>query len=170
MHGRTATTEKNEDCVHDYEPRKDTYESTGESMTSDDLEHYFDLRRADIDLELFTAALAVQHIRLIVTGGSSIERPDEEEVLNPHHLREFLARAVETARRTRRFVQEWHQLNQLMPHIQAAWERGQALFQGDFVRATCKPEEMEYLAHIDFAQSGYAEVRARKASPHDWVL
>ncbi len=127
-------------------------------MTSNDLEHCLDLRRTDLDLELFAAALAVQHIRrLIVAGGSRIERPDEEEVLNPRHLREFLARAVETAHRTRRFVQEWHQLKQLMPQIQAAWDLGQVLFEEDVVRATNNPEEMEYLVHIDFAESCYAE-------------
>src|SRR6266700_7896843 len=44
MHGRTATTEKNDDCVLDHEPRKDTHESIGERMTSDDLEHCLYLR------------------------------------------------------------------------------------------------------------------------------
>jgi hypothetical protein len=118
MHGRTATTEKNDDCVLDHESRKDTHESIGERMTSDDLEHCLYLRQADLDPELFAAALAIQHIRrLIATGGGSVEQPDEEEALYPYHLEAFLARAVETAHKTRRFEQEWDRLHRLMPQI-----------------------------------------------------
>jgi len=139
-------------------------------MTSDHLQHYLDLRRPDIEPEWFAAAVAVQYIRrLIAAGGGSVEWPDEK-ALSPHHLQAFLARAVETAHRTKRFEQEWSRLHQLVPQIRAAWERGQALFQDDVVRATSNHEEMEYLAHIDFAKSCYAEARARKAYPHDRVL
>jgi hypothetical protein len=74
--------------VLDYEPRKDIYESAGESMTSDDLQHCLDLRRADLDPELFAAAVTVHYIRrLIAAGGGSVERPDEEEALHPHPSR-----------------------------------------------------------------------------------
>ncbi len=140
-------------------------------MTSDDLHYYLDLRWTDLDPELFAAAVAVHSIRrLIAAGGGSVERPDEEEALYPYHLEAVLARAVETAYKTRRFEQEWGRLHRLMPQIQAAWERGQALFREDLARTTCKPEETEYLAHIDFTESYYAEVRARKAYPHDPVL
>jgi len=157
-------------CVLDHEPGMDIHESTGESMKRNDLQHALDLRRADLDPELFAAAVAVQHIhRLIVAGGGSVERPDEEEALSPHHLEAFLARAVETAKRTKRFELEWCKLHRLVPHIQAAWERGQALFQEDVVRATSNPMEMEYLSQIDFALDCYAEVRARRAYPHDPV-
>ncbi len=130
-------------------------------MTSDDLPSYLDLRRADLDPELFAAAVALHPIRkLIAAGGGSIEQPDEEEALHPHHLAAFLARAVETAHQNRRFEQEWRRLQRVVPQIQAAWERGQTLFQEDLARATANPEEMEYLSHIDFAEDCYAEVRA----------
>ncbi len=139
-------------------------------MTSDNLQRCFDLRRADLDQELFVAAVAVHYVLgLIAAGGGSIERPDEE-ALHPHHLETFLARAVEAAHKTRRFEQEWRRLHQMVPQIQAAWERGQALFQEDIVRATSNLEEMEYLAQIDFALDCYATVDARKTYPHDQVL
>jgi hypothetical protein len=57
-----------------------------------------------------------------------------------------------------------------MPQIQAAWERGQVLFQEDLARATANPEEMEYLSMIDFAEDCYAAADARKAYPHNRVL
>jgi hypothetical protein len=139
-------------------------------MTSDDLEDYLDLRRGDLDPERFAAALAVQHIRrLIAAGGGRVERPDEQEALSPHHLEAFLARAVETSKRTKRFEQEWRRLQRLVPHIQAAWERGQALFQEDLARATANHEVMEYLSMIDFAEDCYAAVDARRTYPHDPV-
>jgi hypothetical protein len=154
----------------DHEAGKDIHESAGKSMTSDDLHYYLDLRRTDLDPELFAAAVAVHSIRrLIAAGGGSVERPDEE-AFSPHHLAAFLACAVETANRTRRFEQEWRRLQRLVPQIQAAWERGQALFQEDVVRATANPEEMEYLSMIDVAESCYATVDARRAYPHDRVL
>jgi len=139
-------------------------------MMSNNLQHCLDLRRPDIEPELFAAAVAVQYIRrLIAAGGNGPYRLDEK-ALSPHHLDAFLVRAVETAHTTRRFEQDWRQLQQSMPQIQAAWERGQALFQEDVVRATSNPEEMEYLSHLDFAQSCYAVARVRKASPHDRLL
>ena len=45
-----------------------------------------------------------------------------------------------------------------MPQLQAAWERGQGLFQEDLARATANPEEMDYLAMSDFAETCYAAV------------
>jgi hypothetical protein len=140
-------------------------------MTNDDLQDCLDLRRADLDPELFAAAVAVQYMRqLIAAGGGSVERPDEEEARSPHLLEAFLARAVETAHKTGRFEQEWRRLHRLMPQIQAAWECGQALFQEDLARATINPEEMEYLCHIDFAEDCYAAVDARRTYPHDHML
>ncbi len=139
-------------------------------MMSNDLPSSLDLRRADLDPELFAAALAVHAMRrLIAAGGGRVERPDEQEALSTHHLAAFLARAVETATRTRRFEQEWSRLQRLVPQIQAAWERGQALFQEDLARAMTNSVEMEYLSMIDFALDCYAEVRARRAYPHDPV-
>jgi hypothetical protein len=154
-----------------HEPGKDIQESAGKSMTSNDLLYSLDLRRTDLDPELFAQAVAVHSMRkLIAAGGGSVERPDEEEALSPYHLAAFLARAVETAHTTRRFEQEWRRLHRLVPQIQAAWERGQALFQEDLARAMTNPEEMEYLSLIDFAENCYAEIRARKTYPHDQAL
>ncbi len=134
-------TEKNANCVLDQEPRKDIYESTGTSMTRDDLQDCLDLSWAEIDPERFAAALPVQHIRcLIAAGGNGAGRPDEEEAFYPHHCEAFLARAVETARKTRRFEQEWRRLQLLVPQVQAAWERGQVLFQEDLACAAANPE------------------------------
>ena len=138
-------------------------------MRSDDLEDCLDLRRADLDAELFAAALAVQHIRcLIVAGGGSVERPDEE-ALYPHRFAAFLAHAVETALTTGHFEQEWRRLQQLVPQIQAAWERGQVLFQEDLARATANPKVMGSLSMIEFAESCYAAVDARRTYSHDPV-
>ncbi len=139
-------------------------------MRSDDLQDCLDLRRADLDPDLFAAAVAVHSIhRLIAAGGGRVERPDEQETLSPHHLEAFLARAVETSKRTKRFEQEWRRLQRLMPQIQTAWERGQVLFQEDLARATANPEEMEYLSMIDFAEDCYAAVDARRTYSHDPV-
>ena len=55
--------------VLDQEPGKDIQENTGESMRSDDLQDCLDLRRADLDPELFAAALAVQKIRKLIAAG-----------------------------------------------------------------------------------------------------
>jgi len=132
-------------------------------MRSDDVQRCLDLRRADLDPELFAAAVAVHYMRrLIAAGGDSVERP-EEEALSPHLLEAFLARAVEAAHKTRHFEQEWRGLHWLMPQIHAAWERGQALFQEDLARAMTNPEEMEYLSHIDFAEDCYAHDRVLQA-------
>ncbi len=139
-------------------------------MPSDDLEDCLDLRRADLDPEWFAAALAVRHIRrLIAAGGNGAGHPDEEEALTPHHVAAFLARAVETAHTTRRFEQEWRRLHQLVPQLQAAWERGQMLFQEDLARAMANPEEMDYLAMSDFAETCYATVDARRTYPNNPV-
>ena len=68
----------------DHEAGKDIQESAGKSLTSDDLHYSLDLRRADLDPELFAAAVAVHSIRrLIAAGGGSVGRPDEEEALSP---------------------------------------------------------------------------------------
>ena len=139
-------------------------------MRSDDLQDCLDLCRADLDPDLFAATVAVHSIhRLIAAGGGRVERPDEQEALCPHHLEAFLARAVETSKRTKRFEQEWRRLQRLVPQIQAAWERGQALLQEDLARATANHEVMEYLSMIDFAEDCYAAVDACRTYPHDPV-
>jgi len=57
-----------------------------------------------------------------------------------------------------------------MPQVQAAWERGQVLFQEDLAHAMTNPEEMEYLSMIDFAEDCYAVADARKTYPYDRML
>ncbi len=140
-------------------------------MKDDDLQDCLDLHRADLDLELFAAALAVQHIRrLIAAGGSEFGRPEDEETLPLDHLKVFLARAVETAHTTGRFEQAWRRLQRLMPSLQAAWERGQTLFREALTRATSDEEDMGYLFQIDFAVDCYAYLSALNTYPHDRVL
>ncbi len=140
-------------------------------MNWDHLEQFLDLRRADIDPDVFAAALAVQHIRrLLAYGGSAFGRPDDDSALRPQHLTPLLTRSVELARKTRRFEHEWRRLQRVMPRIQLAWEEGQALFQQDLARATANQEEMEYLSMIDFAVDCYAYVAARKSHPDDRTL
>jgi len=140
-------------------------------MKRDTLHDCLDLRRADLDLELFAAALAVQHIRrLIAAGGSEFGRPDDEETLHRDHLEVILARAVEIAHTTGRFEQEWRRLQRLMPSLQVAWERGQTLFREALARATRNEEDMGYLSQIDFAVDCYASLSARNAYPDDRVL
>src|SRR2546426_8331407 len=137
-------------------------------MRRDPLELALDLQRADLDPEMFAAALAVRHIsRLITHGGSDIGRPEDDSALHPHHLERFLARAVEMTQKTGHFEQEWRRLQRAIPHMKVAWEQGQALFQEDLTRAMGNPEEMEYLPHIDFAVDCYAYVTARNTYPHD---
>jgi len=93
-------------------------------MTSNDLQYALDLRRADLNPELFAAAIAIHYIRkLIAVGGGSVERPGKEEALAPHHLEAFCPRTVETAQRTGRFEQEWRMLHQMVPGIAIAWDR-----------------------------------------------
>jgi hypothetical protein len=170
VQGSRTTTVTYDECMLDHELRKNSHESTGTSMRNDDLQAYLDLRRADLDPERFAAAVALHSIRrLIAAGGGKVERPDEQEALSLHHLEAFLARAVETSKRTKRFEQEWRQLQRLIPSIQVAWECGQVLFQEDLARATANPEVMEYLSMIDFAEDCYAAVVARRTYPHDPV-
>ena len=102
----------------------------------DHLRRYADLNRTDIDLEEFSTALALQYMsRLIANGGSEIRRPDLDPPIDLHRLRGFLARAVETARRTKCFEREWDRLYQLIPFLDLAREKGLELFQRDLTRA-----------------------------------
>lgn len=135
-------------------------------MVREKIEQYLDLRREDLDVEMFAATRLLQRVRtLIVYGGSEFGRPEQEDSLLPHHLEAFLARAVKTAKKTRCFEQEWRELQQFIQHITWAWEKGQALFQEDLVRATANQEEMEYLPHIDFAVDCYAYVSTHNLYP-----
>ena len=140
-------------------------------MNWDHLEQFFDLRRADIDPDVFAAALAVHYVRqLLANGGSAFAHPEDESALQPQHLTPFLIRAVEMAKKTHRFEHEWCRLRRVMPRIQLAWEEGQALFQQDLTRAKTNQEEREYLSMVDFAVGCYAYVAARTSHPDDRTL
>ncbi len=132
---------------------------------------FLDLRRADIDPDVFAAALAVHYVRrLLANGGSAFAHPEDASALHPQHLTPFLARAVEMAKKTHRFEHEWCRLRRVMPRIQLAWEKGQALLQEDLARARANQEELEYLSMIDFAVPCYASVTAQKSYPDDGTL
>jgi hypothetical protein len=140
-------------------------------MNMDHLRQFIDLRRTDIDPEVFAAALAIHYVsKLIASGGSSIGRPDVESVLPPQQIEAFLERAISSAQKTRRFELEWRSLQQAIPPIKIAWGNGQAHFQETLARAMDNPEEMEYLSQIDFAADCYAYPAALKIYPHDGAL
>jgi hypothetical protein len=140
-------------------------------MQRDSLEQYIDLRRADIDPQLFAAALAVQHVRrLIAYGGSRSGRAGDEDALHPNDLEAFLARAVETAHKTRHFEREWRRIHQLVPGITIAWEQGQVLFQEALTHAMSDEEDLGYLSEIDFAVDCFAYVSARSTYPQNRTL
>jgi hypothetical protein len=134
-------------------------------------QRFIDLRCPDNDPELFAIALAIRHIReLINYGGSDIGRPDDDSALDPNHLEAFLTRAVEMTWKNRRFVQEWRRMQQVLPHVKEAWERGQILFQKALDRAKSDQEDMEYFSMIDFAVDCYAYVSASRSYPDNSML
>jgi hypothetical protein len=136
-------------------------------METNNIEYCMDLDRADLDPEVFAAALAVQHIgSLIANGGGRSGWPD----LPPHCLEAFLSRAVETAQKTQYFEPEWRRLQRIFPRMKDAWEKGQMFFQKDLIRVADSPEEMEYLSLIDFAVDCYAYVSASNAYPANKAL
>jgi hypothetical protein len=140
-------------------------------METNDVEYCTDLCRADLNPEIFAAALAVQHVRsLIANGGSRSGWPDPGSALPPHCLEAFLSRAVEAAQKTKYFEREWRRLQRIFPHMKDAWEKGQTFFQKDLIRVADSPEEMEYLSLIDFAVDCYAYVAARNAYPANQSL
>jgi len=142
----------------------------------DYLQQSIDLRRQDIEPEIFTIALAVRYIReLINHGGSDMRRPDLESALPPEHLESFLARAVEIPWKDARLAQEWRKLQQVLPRVREAWEKGQNLFREDLERAKGDQESMEYFSMIDFAVGCYTEVAASRVyldrlALQDWTV
>lgn len=131
-------------------------------MQRDSLEHYVDLRRAEID---------PQHVRrLIVYDGSRFGQIGDEDALHPDDLEAFLARAVETAYKTRRFEREWRGMHQMVPGITIAWEQGQVLFQEALTHAMSNEEELGYLSEIDVALDCFAYVSAHNTHPQNRVL
>jgi hypothetical protein len=127
----------------------------------DYLQQYIDLRRQDIEPEIFTIALAVRYIReLINHGGSDMRRPDPESALLLEHLESFLARAVEVPWKDARLAQEWRKLQQALPRVREALEKGQSLFQEALEFAKNDQKSLEYFSMIDFAVDCYAKVAA----------
>src|SRR2546428_13035361 len=132
-------------------------------MKEEELKTWLNLRREDLDPEVFAQFLAIQYFRRLITGGGSdFGRPEYEISLHPHHLERFLARASEMTWKNEHIKDKWQMLLRVLPRLNGAWEKGQALFQEDLARARVTPEEMEYLSHIDFAEDCYAYPRARK--------
>ncbi len=94
----------------------------------DYLEEFIDLYSRDIDPERCVIAFAIHYIRLINHGGSDIGRPDDDSAPQPHHLEAYLTRVAEVTRQGKCLVQEWRNLQQLVPKLKEAWEKGQMLF------------------------------------------
>ncbi len=71
------------------------------------IQRFLDLCRADIDPEISAAAMLVRYLTLLlIHGGTTRGQPDDGEALDPSLLELFLERAVMTAQRTGRFVEE----------------------------------------------------------------
>jgi hypothetical protein len=140
------------------------------------LQQCIDLRRQDIEPEIFSIALAVRYIReLINHGGSDMRRPDIASALHPDNLEQFLARAIEISWKDARLAQEWPELQQVLPRVREAWEKGQNLFQETLERAKNDQKSMEYFSMIDFAVDCYAKVAAFRVYPEqsalrDWAI
>jgi hypothetical protein len=140
-------------------------------MGGEIVQQLLDLRQPNIDLERFSGALVVQHIRLlIVSGGSSFGRPDLDDALHPEHLAAFVERAVIHAQQTHHFEQEWLWLQVRLLDVNAAWEQGRAAFQHDLARASANQEEMDALSVIDFASDSYAVAASQSAYRYDQAL
>ncbi len=134
------------------------------------LEYYLDIRNADVDLDTFAQALAIQHVtHLLACGGTSAGRPDPESALLPDDLKSFLTRAVADAQRAGRFVDEWRRLARLVPLITSAWELGHSLFQADLAQAFSDREYLEYFRQIDFAAE-FARRAARETYERDKTM
>ncbi len=137
----------------------------------DYLQQCIDLRRHDVEPEMFAIALTIRYIcELINYGGSEMGRPDLESVLHPELLESFLARAVVIPWKDARLAQEWRKLQQVLPRAREAWEKGQSLFQEALERAKGNQESMEYFSMIDFAVDCYAEVAASRVFPDQPAL
>ncbi len=140
-------------------------------MQREQFEEYLDLRRADIDPEIFAATLVVRHVyTLMAYGGSPFGSPDFGAVLQPQYLEAFLVCAIEMAEKTKQLEHKWKRLQQLIPYMKMAWKKGQAFFQDHLASAMVNDEAMEYLSQIDFTEDSYAYPSALRAYPDDPVL
>lgn len=136
-------------------------------------EYYLDIRNADVDLDTFARALAIQHMtHLMAFGGTSSDLPDPKSALLPEDLKEFLARAVADAERTERFVDEWHRLAGLLPLITSAWELGHSLFQSDHTQALTDRDHGKYSTQLasaaDLARSKACKTYERDKTMRVW--
>ena|SRR5947209_5413273 len=142
----------------------------------DYLRQFVDLHRQDIEPEVFALALALRSISgLIYHGGSDVSRPDLESALHPDHLQSFLARAVEITWKDAGLAQEWRKLQQVLPRVREAWEKGQSLFREALERTKSDQKSVEYFSMIDFAVDCYAGVAAFGVYPdhpalRDWAI
>lgn len=83
------------------------------------VEWYTDLQREDLDMEWFGAALAVQHLRQLISHGGTVwGQVDGEDGLTLEQVRRVVRRAMASAEQTKRFVREWHQLQTLLPLLE----------------------------------------------------
>lgn len=129
-----------------------------------------------VDIALFQAALAVQHIALLIAhGGHPAQRPDLDDAQRPEQITAFIGRALIHAGQTGHFEPAWKQLQEYMPLVQVAWERGRAAFHSDLTRAERDTEEMGYLTMVDFASGSYARANAyqmyqKSATLQEWVV
>ena len=137
----------------------------------DDLQQFIDLHHQDSDPALFATSLALRHIRhLINHGGCEIGRSDFDSALHPHHLEAFLSRALDRPWKEKRCAQEWRRLQQVLPRLQEAWEKGQILFQEDLEQVKSDQESLEYFSMIDFAVDCYAYVSSCRIYPDNPTL
>jgi hypothetical protein len=68
-----------------------------------------DLRRGDSDPEVYAAASSVRHVgTLIANGGSVYGQFDLVDALHPSEIEALLTCKVEIAKKTTRFLSEWH--------------------------------------------------------------
>ena len=126
-------------------------------------QQYLDLQQPNIDVELFEAALSLQYVQgLIMYGGSTCNRPEDDDALSPEMLLAFIRRAVIRSQQTHHFEKGWLVLQEQMLAIHAAWQCGIDTFQEHLLRATASsPDELEYLSDGTFATDCYANVAAK---------
>ncbi len=141
----------------------------------DYLEEFIDLYSRDIDPERCVIAFATHYIKLINHGGSDIGRPDDESAPQPRHLEALLTSVAEITRQGKLLVQEWRNLQQLVPKLKEAREKGQTLFREALERARSNQEDMEHFTMINFSVDCYAYVSASRLYPDspmllDWLL
>ncbi len=136
----------------------------------DYLEEFIDLYSRDIDPERCVIAFAIHYIKLINVGGSDIGRPDDDSAPQPRHLEALLTSVAEITLQGKRLVQEWPNLQQLVPKFKEAGEKGQPQFREALELARSNLEDMEYFTMINFAVDCYAYVSASRVYPDNPMI